>query len=153
MRLVPPENAREGAPDRHLLVEVKSQGAALFVHIVEEDEATCLYSVDNMSGYVDVSVYQKDSPLGSRHCALVETGQSKAIALDEPDLPAILIIQPEMLSAMEVSLTQQGAHGVLPTRDGSDTYIHWVVALRGRRGGEGTTKKPLAARADARADG
>jgi hypothetical protein len=64
---------------------------------------------------------------------LVETGESKSVALDCPDLPAILIIQPAMLDAMEVNLSQQGAHGVLPTRDGSDTYIHWVVALRGRR--------------------
>jgi len=86
-----------------------------------------------MSGYVDVSVMQKASPLGARHCALVESGDSKPVALDCPDLPAILIIQPAMLDAMEVDLAQQGAHGVLPTRDGSDTYIHWVVALKGRR--------------------
>jgi len=133
VRLVPAERAREGAPDWHLVLALKPLGAALFVHVTREIESTCLYGLDNMSGYVDVSVMQKASPLGARHCALVESGDSKPLALDCPDLAAILIIQPAMLDAMEVDLAQQGAHGVLPTRDGSDTYIHWVVALKGRR--------------------
>jgi hypothetical protein len=133
VRLAPPENAKEGSADRHLLIEVKTIGAALFAHVRREEEETCLYSVDNMSGYVDVSVWQKGSPLGAQYGALVETGQSKAVALDCPDLPPVLIIQPAMLDPMEVDLATQGAHGVLPTRDGSDTYIHWVIALKGRR--------------------
>ena len=115
------------------MVEVTGHGAALFVVVTKEEESTCLYSVDNMSGYVDVSVFQKGSPFGARHCALVATGECLPVALDCPDLPAILIIQPAMLDAMEVDLSQQGAKGVLPTRDGSDTFIHWVVALKGRR--------------------
>ena len=133
LRLPPPENAKEGAPDRHLVIEVKTHGAALFAHVRREEEETCLYSVDNMSGYVDVSVWQKGSPLGAQYGALVGTGESKAVALDCPDLPPVFIIQPAMLDPMEVDLAKQGAHGVLPTRDGSDTYIHWVIALKGRR--------------------
>ena len=65
VRLVKAERAREGTQDRHLVVDVKAYGAALFVHVTREEEATCLYTVDNVSGYLDVSVYQKGSPFGA----------------------------------------------------------------------------------------
>lgn len=64
--------------------------------------------------------------------ALIETGDVKLVGLDEPDEPPIFMVQPAMMDAVAIDFTETGARGVLPTRDGSDTFIHWRVALKGR---------------------
>ncbi|KAJ1481771.1 hypothetical protein T484DRAFT_1898887 [Baffinella frigidus] len=123
-----------------MVVSVKVHQAAAMAKIScvkkervgEQEEDGFGVRIDNVCGYVDVSVWQRGAVAGQEHSLLVPTEEARDLALDEPDLPLILVVQPAMLDAFEVDLREHGAQGLLPTRDGSDTYIHYTVALVGR---------------------
>ena len=120
--------------ERIIVLEVKVfQGVSIaLIREMRNEEEGLGVQVDNVCGYVDVSVWQRGSPLGPEHSVLVATEERRNLVLDEPDLPAVLVVQPAMLDAFEVDLRVHGSQGLLPTRDGLDTFIHYTVALVGR---------------------